>query len=74
MAEVSQYHRTHPCTGHEFDFDHLCVTCRHHSTRKTAGDTVHRCSKGTPSDEALRGEHRGAWLACTLHDPEVTNG
>ena len=66
MTDTSLFRHLHPCTGQEFDYEHLCATCKHHTTRTTAGRTVHHCSKGEPSEEALRGEQRGAWLACAL--------
>ena len=65
MCNVSSYHRTHPLTGLEFDYDHGCANCIHFSivTRKKV--KVVRCALAPQLDgDKLGGQVREAFPAC----------
>ena len=62
---VSSYHRTHPLTGYEFDYQHVCRTCAHFSVVTRKKVRVVRCALAPELDgDKLGGQQRDRLPAC----------
>ncbi len=65
MCNVSSYHRTHPVTGYEFDYEHVCKSCAHFSVVTRKKVKVVRCALAPEKDgDKLGGQKREAFPAC----------
>lgn len=63
-GSTSPFHRRHPVTDREIDYQRSCSTCRHFSTKGSKESTVHRCAKAGVI--ALPGQHPPAFPGCLL--------
>jgi hypothetical protein len=61
---ISKYHRTHPVTGLEFDYEHACATCTHFSERTSKKVKIIGCALEPIRDGETFGQNRAAFPAC----------
>jgi hypothetical protein len=72
MCNVSSYYRTHPVTGFEFDYEHICKTCAHYSERTRKKIEVIGCTLAPEKDGETFDQQRSAFPACTAWQPPMT--
>lgn len=73
MCNVSSYHRTHPVTGYEFDYNHTCKACAHFSVVTRRKVKVVRCALAPEKDgETFDGQVREAFPACEAFQMVMT--
>ena len=61
---IDAYHRVHPVTGAEFDYDHACRTCAHYSERTQRKAKIIGCALAPKLDGETFGQQRDAFVAC----------
>lgn len=61
---IGAYRRTHPVTGREFDFEHVCRTCKHFSVKTRLKVKQVCCALAPALDGETFGQQRDAFLAC----------
>lgn len=71
MCNVSSYHRTHPVTGFEFDYEHVCKSCAHFTTRVVKKVRTTRCALA-PERDTFEGAKPGHCPACTAWQRVMT--
>ena len=63
-ASIGVYHRVHPVTGAEFDYEHACKTCAHFSKRTRLKVKTVGCALAPHLDGKLADQNREAFPAC----------
>ena len=61
---ISVYHRVHPVTGAEFNYDQTCKSCAHFSVRTRLKVKQVCCALAPEHDGETFGQQRDAFVAC----------
>jgi hypothetical protein len=70
---IDGYHRLHPVTGTEFDYEHVCRTCANFSSRTRMKVKVLGCALRPDLDgKSFDMQNREAFPACTHWTPDAT--
>lgn len=65
-GSTSPFHRRHPVTDREVDYDKTCATCRHFSERTAQKATVYSCAHAGRINHP--GQRPPAYPGCVLHE------
>lgn len=72
-ALIGVYHRTHPVTGFEFDYERACKSCAHFTVRTRRKVEQVCCALAPELDgETFGGQRRAAFPACEAWQQVMT--